>query len=174
LKKIELTNSGIILLGAFYELKPQKVKKGQAQLPYQKLENYYLLIQQEVNGNATLQAIPVFTELGPYSPSYQIHNQNLHLLFNGHVKNSFMEGEKPTMLFNKDVSKKAQLVASTLQVSSGKINYQVLSTSQEKIRFLSASAQQKGNVFFVDVIEKSSANEFRKNIVKTAAINFIL
>lgn len=172
LKLLSLKPAGVVLLGAFYELKPSKKENGKLPKPDTKLENYYLLIQQELSGNSMLHHIPVFTEYGPFSPSYQIDDGTLRMVMNNHQSNIVAENAKYSFLRTKDIGKKAQLVCLQIMLNSGKTERQVLVQTKEKYRLLTATAHFYKGVFTIEAIEKGNSSYTEKNIIKTAIINF--
>jgi hypothetical protein len=170
LKSMVLHPDGLVLLGSFYELKPQKKNKA----AFDKFENYYLCVQQSINGSAIVHSIPVFCEYGWFSPGYELGSSQLKMIFNQHQKTVIGQENSHQMLLQKDVAKKAKFTALTIQFSNAKMEHQVLVQSTEKLRLLSASAKQEKGGFLIEAIDKSTANTFKKNILKLAQINFNL
>jgi hypothetical protein len=172
LKKMELTQLGVILVGSFYEVKTAKSEKGQVSKPKIKLENYYLMIHHALNGNAIIQSIPVFTENGPFSPIYNVYDGEFHMILNNHQKNNPAEKSSFKMLNNKEVAKSGQAWAIKINIASGKLERELLVQTKEKLRLLTAYGQILNNVFSIHAVEKSSTNDTQKNILKTAKILF--
>jgi len=172
LKKMELTQLGVLFIGSFYEVKLAKSEKGQKSKPKIKLENYYLMIHHALNGNAFIQSIPVFTEFGPFSPVCTSQNSELYMILNQHQKNNPLEKSSFSMLLNKDVASKGQVWAIKINLVSGKIEGELLVQTKEKIRLLTGSGQSLSNVFAIHAVEKGNANDSQKTILKTAKIIF--
>ncbi len=168
LKSLALHPEGMVLLGSFYELKAQKKNKEF----FDKFENYYLCIQQSLNGSAIVHSIPVFCEYGWLSPSYELGSSQLRMVFNQHQSSLFEQEKTYKMLYLKDAQKKAKAVALTIAFSNAKMEHQVLVQPNEKIRLLTSSAILKEGEFLIEAIEKNTANGIKKNIVKVAQIKF--
>lgn len=169
---LETKAEGVFMMGAFFELKENPVKKGKIALPDTRLEYYYSLIKLSSENQVKWFNFPIFMEKSAFSPSWTWDNDRIFMVYNTHYKNLEPDVKSNVMLLAKEVAKNACVVAHKISIYEGTISREVVFTKKEKLRLLTAYAEVSEHSFKVEAITKQSAGEVNKNKVKNALITF--